>query len=447
MTAHQRLKRDLERALIAKEQTEQLLEDKTRKLYLAYEKLMKKNGELSRISQKDKILLSILEMERKQASTNSIILNYINIIADNCKGFISGKFFYVLDAKISGQIDGHVQQDNLDQYQPCHITEDIRNMVIECFHCAHEIKLEQQNNIGHITFYPVFFYDKVIGILLIQSVNPLNDHAIEILKTSTSMLGATIKQRREEKKKEQHFTVLQKTIDELKNTQSQLVQSSKLASIGQLATGVAHEINNFIGFVSNNQNVLTEHIKILHNYIQLQQQTLQTHLDIEKLEKVHSFEKQHQIDCILENLDELIEDNTSGIDRVKDIILGLKTFSRVDEVKTELININECIDSALKIIWYELKYHCEVVKDYQELPLIEVNQGEISQVFINLLINASQAIEGNGTISIATHHKNKSINISISGTGSGIKPEHMALLFDPFLQQSHRVKALVLAYL
>lgn len=224
---------------------------------------------------------------------------------------------------------------------------------------------------------------------------------------------------------------------QIKEAQAQLLQSEKMASLGQMAAGVAHEINNPVGFVMSN-------INSLRGYIQSYQQ-LETELmllldkepgsDAWAQQKVslQAFLAGQDFAFIREDVDSLVEDAIDGSKRIRDIVQGLKEFSHVDQAELQLADINQCIETTLKIVNNELKYHCDIRKDLQPLPKIQCNPGQLNQVFMNLLVNAGQALgEQGGIIGVRTRALAETIEIRIFDNGKGIAPEHIDKLFDPF---------------
>lgn len=227
---------------------------------------------------------------------------------------------------------------------------------------------------------------------------------------------------------------------QLNQTQQQLVQQEKLASIGQLAAGVAHEINNPIGFVLSNVTSLSEYaetfIRLIKEYEILVQNLSCGNRDNarEAMETIRNIKKTEDVAFMLDDIEELVSDSLEGMERVRSIVAGLKSFARVDD-QSELkdADINDCIKSTLKVVWNELKYKCEVKTDYGEIPIIECCPGQLNQVFMNLLVNASHAIEKKGVIDVQTGKLDEgNIFIKVSDNGSGIDPENISKLFNPF---------------
>ncbi len=225
---------------------------------------------------------------------------------------------------------------------------------------------------------------------------------------------------------------LEETYRELKSAQSAILQREKMASIGQLAAGVAHEINNPIGFVSGNLRALNKYIDKFTEFIDFQSEIIEKLNVSEAVEELNTEKKKLKIDYIREDIKDLIKESLDGTERVSKIVQNLKTFSRIDEASYKMADINECIESTVNIVWNELKYKAEVKKDYGNIPHIKCYPQELNQVFMNLLVNASHAIEHFGEIIIKTWHDRENIFISVSDTGCGISEEVKNRIFEPF---------------
>jgi PAS domain S-box-containing protein len=242
-----------------------------------------------------------------------------------------------------------------------------------------------------------------------------------------------------------HYMALKQDISEqkmmeaaLREQQRQLVQTEKLAGIGQLAAGVAHEINNPVGYIMSNLGTMSDYAQTLRHFLNLYGQ-LEAALELGDAEavtglreEIAQLKKEDDIDFILDDMGELLAESIEGTEKVRDIVQNLKSFAHVDEARKDVADLNQCIESTLKVVWNELKYKCTVVKNYGELPCVTCNPGELNQVFMNLLVNASHAIAERGEITITTSATDKDVVISISDTGSGIDPRYMPKLFEPF---------------
>jgi len=222
----------------------------------------------------------------------------------------------------------------------------------------------------------------------------------------------------------------------IKTAQIQLLQSEKMASLGLLAAGVAHEVNNPMSFVISNLGTLREYLEcyqwLLKHYRLLLHET-----DNDKkvliIRKIADKENEFDMAFIEGDVDGLLKDTLDGSMRVKEIVRGLKEFSHIDKSDNfDLHDLNQCIISTLKMVNNELKYHCEVKKNLQPLPLTLLEVGKINQVIMNLLINASQAIEDKGCICISSQVLDKKIIVKIEDDGQGIESDKLSKIFDPF---------------
>lgn len=220
--------------------------------------------------------------------------------------------------------------------------------------------------------------------------------------------------------------------EELKATQSRILQQEKMASIGQLAAGVAHEINNPIGFVTSNLGTLGKYIDRIAEFLAAQSAVVLACAHSEAVNGLTEKRNGLKIDFILSDAKKLIAESLDGAERVRTIVQNLKNFSHVDQAEVKAADINECIESTLNIVWNELKYKASVKKEYGALPLTKCIPQQLNQVFMNLLVNAGQALEKQGEITIRTWAADGSIFVSISDTGCGIPEENLNRIFEPF---------------
>ena len=226
-------------------------------------------------------------------------------------------------------------------------------------------------------------------------------------------------------------TQLADTCEQLKSTQSQLLQQEKMASIGQLAAGVAHEINNPMGFIISNLGSLGKYAEKLTAYLAVDEKVL-SGCD-PAIGKMAAQERQkYKIDMILKDMPDLISESSNGAQRVRQIVQDLKSFSRVDGGEFASTDINDGLESTISIIWNELKNKTTVTREYGQLPHVWCNAGQLNQVFLNILLNAAHAIVDHGEIRIATTNEDGLIRIIISDSGCGIPPENLKRIFDPF---------------
>ena len=225
---------------------------------------------------------------------------------------------------------------------------------------------------------------------------------------------------------------LERAYKELKASQAKILQQEKMASIGQLAAGVAHEINNPMAFVSSNLGTLDKYVHRMTEFIQTQSEVIASLQATEAIEGLKRKEKELKLDYITEDIKGLISESLEGSERVRKIVQGLKSFARVDEAEYKYTDMNECIESTINIVWNELKYKATLKKDYGNLPLTKCYPQQMNQVFMNLLINAVHAIEKQGEIAIQTREEDGKILVAISDTGRGIPKEQLSKIFEPF---------------
>lgn len=239
---------------------------------------------------------------------------------------------------------------------------------------------------------------------------------------NVELLNYMAEKRVYQKKLEQD--VLEQTA-KIKESHSIMLHQEKMAAIGQLSAGIAHEINNPVGFISSNLGTLKNYTAKLMEYIDSSSRGMNT-------EELVQLRKKLKIDYIVSDIGDLITESMEGTERVKSIVGNLKNFSRQGETEAKLADINDGLESTLKIIWNELKYKAKVVKEYNELPLVKCYIQQLNQVFMNFLINAVHAIEKEGVITIKTWHDDNNIFVSVSDSGQGIPPENISKLFEPF---------------
>ena len=233
-------------------------------------------------------------------------------------------------------------------------------------------------------------------------------------------------QRLEIEKEEQH-----RLIHMLEEANQQLLQSEKLASIGQLAAGVAHEINNPVSFVNANLNTLKHWVRQLLAVIVAQEAAIGTPA-AEMLKPVAKMEGDLDLDYVRNDIMMLIDESIEGAMRVRQIVRDLRDFSRPSGEEWALADLHAGLESTLNVVHNEIKYKANVIRDYGELPPVECNAAQLNQVFMNLLVNASQAIKEQGTITVRTACWGDIVTVSITDTGAGIAEEIIGRIFDPF---------------
>jgi len=210
----------------------------------------------------------------------------------------------------------------------------------------------------------------------------------------------------------------EETLEQLRRTQSQLEQTDKMASIGQLAAGVAHEINNPIGFVCSNLNTLSEYADTL--------------IESFRSNPPADTDDAGDLEHVLEDLLPLVSESIEGIDRVRRIVQDLKDFSHVDSPDLIEIDLSEILRKTISVAGNELKYVAHVVTEFADLPCIKCYGGKLAQVLLNLVVNAAHALENGGTITVRTLRDGENAVIEIADTGCGIPDEIRTKIFEPF---------------
>jgi signal transduction histidine kinase len=230
-----------------------------------------------------------------------------------------------------------------------------------------------------------------------------------------------------------HNTELEALTQKLAGARIQLLQSEKLASVGQLAAGVAHEINNPIAFVRSNLSSLTGYVQnivsVLDAYGEVE--TARENKD-GALRKLEQLKDSTNVAFLREDIPCLLKESCDGLTRVEKIVKDLRDFSNIDAANWQIVDIHQCLESTLSVAAHEIRRKAEVVRDYGDVPPIECLPFELNQVFLNLLINAAQSIEQYGVITLCTGRHEQSIWVEITDTGVGIEPEHLNRIFEPF---------------
>ena len=255
----------------------------------------------------------------------------------------------------------------------------------------------------------------------------------ELTEANADLRNELAERRRTEaalnKEKEEQRILIKK----LEDAYSLMLQSEKMASIGQLAAGVAHELNNPIGFVYSNLGTLEKYVQSTFRMIELYEKAEEAIPDQDVRKLLQTAKKELDIAFLKTDLGALMEESKDGITRVKAIVQNLKDFSHVGASdEWHFSDLHKGLDSTLSIVNNEIKYKAVVIKEYGDIPEVECLASQLNQVFMNLLVNAAHAIAERGTITIRTGQEADQVWVDIADTGHGIPPEHMQKIFDPF---------------
>jgi two-component system, NtrC family, sensor kinase len=266
-----------------------------------------------------------------------------------------------------------------------------------------------------------------------------NSHLLDVqqkLKQTNQELENRVASRTNEllesnRKLHDEYEKLQLLNQKLESAQGQLLQSDKMAAIGQLAAGVAHEINNPVGFVNANLGTLKSYVDTLLSLINTFEQ-VSDELPISVQTRLNDLKQNIELDYVRQDILDLLSESADGLDRVKQIVQDLKDFARAGESVWQDADLHRGLDSTLNVVWNELKYKAKVEKEYGALPLVRCVPAQINQVFMNMMVNAAHAIENMGTITLKTGCEGENVWISVTDTGKGMSEATRKRIFEPF---------------
>lgn len=288
----------------------------------------------------------------------------------------------------------------------------------------------------HCVMMPLYYssdgHDNAIGvaILLYKQADDININKLQTLESSRSMLSVAIARRKNEETLQSKLIEVEQINSVLEQTQQQLIEQEKLASLGLLAAGVAHEINNPVGFVLSNLDMMRDYLQDMHTTLE---PISNTTLSLEqKVDTINSHYKSLDIQFLFEDSDSILKSSVEGLERVKEIVSDLSTFSRMDNDELEPIDLTIVIQKSLNMVNNELKY--KHTTDVNLLPHASIlgSEGQLQQVFVNLFVNAKHAMKDGGCLSITSFKEKNKIMVSIKDQGCGIKQEHLKNIFTPF---------------
>ena len=375
------------------------LENKYNQLQKKYESLSKDNSETLHIKQKAQaqaikmaLVNKISNIIRESIDLPSIInpvLKELALMFGAFKGYYAvydKKEFIITQSLIPDEIDTQINFDNS-------VINDLKNKQISYSRCIREhLDAKPFKESVQRIITPIYHMSEILGVvvLLSRQKRGLNEE-LDILESISSQLGTAIVHANLYKKNLETVKELKETLKQLKDTQVQLINSEKMASLGQLIAGVAHEINTPIASIKSNNEIFTKLIQKIED------------------EKIAGI------------LTDINATDKEAIQRINHLVVSLKKFVRLDEAELQEADINKEIDLTLNLIRHETKNKINIVKNYGKIPMIKCYPNMLNQVFMNILVNACQAIINTGTITISTTYKNKNLIIEIEDTGIGIK--------------------------
>ncbi|AZT82304.1 histidine kinase [Marinobacter sp. NP-4(2019)] len=217
----------------------------------------------------------------------------------------------------------------------------------------------------------------------------------------------------------------EKLNERLEQANRQLLQSEKMAAIGQLAAGVAHEINNPVGYVYSNLQSLESYLSDLFRLTDAVDSAA-------SIDDLRAIKQNIDYDFLRDDLNDLLAESREGIERVKTIISAMKDFSHIEEEEFKPADLHRGIETTLNLVNNELKYKAEIIKEFTDIPEVECIISQINQVVMNLLINAAHAIDDFGRITIRTRHQQDKVVVEVEDTGKGITQDNLNRIFEPF---------------
>ena len=293
--------------------------------------------------------------------------------------------------------------------------------------------------------WPLIVGEQIIGALAVNRAVTRERYTVEDLDRGqplTSLLALVIANHRMNIERDNRIielstlnATMQRVNALLEDAQDQLIQSEKLASIGQMAAGVAHEINNPIGFVTSNLGTLESYLQNLFGLLAAYTEVDKTATAplSEALARARTLRKAHDFDFLRSDVVALLAESRDGLVRVKRIVQDMKDFSRSGaEDAWEMADLHAVLDTTLNIVRSEIKHKARIEIHYGELPKVECLPSNLSQVFMNLLVNAAQSIDADGKITLSTGVEGSEVWVRVEDTGSGISEEHLNRIFDPF---------------
>lgn len=382
---------------------------KTLKLKDDYEKLQDENEDLLNIKQKAQsqairiaLINKVSNSIRESMDISKILQSALSELASMFGAF---KAYYASSVGNKFKVDeiygGKNQIVNESIAFDSHTFNVIADKKISVVHCLKEyVEAEPFKQPIMRIVVPVFHIQKLLGVIVLLSYQKRElSEELEILEAISLQLGNAIIRAELYQKNIQTVKELKNTLKELKETQLQLINSEKMASLGQLIAGVAHEINTPVASIKSNNGLLSKLIP------------------------------QIQDTGIADIMQEINQIDGEAIERISNMVLSLKKFVRLDEAELQEADINKELDLTLDLIRHETKNRIEVVKNYGELPLIKCYPNMLNQVFMNILVNACQAIDGNGKIIITTNYQGETLTVSVKDTGKGIPEDEIAKIF------------------
>lgn len=290
-----------------------------------------------------------------------------------------------------------------------------------------------------LLLFPIYLEPNLHSLILFlfPDIDAVDISKLQSMETARSVVCTSLIRRQAELSLADQLQQVQAAYQELGKTKEQLVHSEKMASIGQLAAGVAHEINNPLGFVLSNIEILDDYMaayqELIKKYKALDEVSGESNSAISVyLQEIDNYKQEEDIDFIQKDAFNVMGATKDGLIRVKDIVAGLRSFARQDAKEYDHIDINLCIQQAIRMYESQYKHQCETELALNSSKLIFGTQGQLEQVLLNMFVNAAQAMPQGGTLTVRTEDKGTHVVVEIEDTGCGISEEDQKQLFNPF---------------
>ncbi len=439
-----------ERERKARKRAESILEEKSRELYFSNQKLSENVDSLNTALLENKFLLHVSQCGTGKTELKrllpTIVIDMMRVAQMPFAVFHYYPYSQSEEAYYSNIIrNAELFSDNLDG----EIVDDISDIIDVIKNNALKNKGIVRStvdltirgcSINRIIALPIVSLNHVNGIIFLLSSGGAEkqEALLKVFTDATKQLSIMMEHRYQERKLLESYKKIKTTNVALKEAQKKLIESEKMAIVGQLSAGIAHEINNPMGFIKSNMGTLNEYMVDLIEFIELSKSLMsllgrsedsEVKSHIKTLEQIWS---DVDIPFVIEDSSNLLNESQNGISRILDIVSGLKRFSRQSDHKKEACDIRQTIEEALKIASNELKYTVNVIRKFDDVKSVLVNSGEMLQVFLNLFINASHAMDESGNLTIIVKNNEQGVNIIVADNGAGIPAEILSSIFNPF---------------
>ena len=426
-----------EREKQARLAAEKMLDEKTREVQSSVDMMQYQFNDLMQQKKESDYLLAVARLSQLEQGLSESIRDYTS---ESMK-YLNAKFSrysYVKNGKITvleviGTED-KLPSLPLDLYSDIYQKHDRSTIQIKDINDKELTSFCVGHSVDRVVLLPIKCFGKVSTVceLYLSDNIDFKSETLDQCQVAGYQVGGMLERNANQKKLEKSYQEIKSNHDKIKQAQAQLVQSEKMASLGQLAAGVAHEINNPIGFVVSNFGTLREYVGVISEYCALGKE-LALNSSVDEAKKMIEIDDNEDIGFLFSDIKNIMSDCDDGLKRVKEIVLNLKSFARGDEDTTESFSINQCIENTIKVVWNELKYKVTLHKELDENnPVINGHEGQIGQVIMNMLVNAAQAMESDGDIFITTSQRSGMVRMTIRDTAKGMPQSVIDKIFDPF---------------